>query len=92
MTEGSDREWFAGLLKEESDRRKQADESLTVRLDGIDSKIGAIQKKLLGSKGLGLLLGIAVAAAAAAYPQVSAVVNAIGTALSSQPAQAAPGK
>lgn len=88
----SDQEQFVGLLQDECNRRKAADDAIHGRLDGIESTLSGIQKKLLGSKGLGLLLGIAVAAAAAAYPQVSAAVNAIGSALSSSPAVAAPSK
>jgi hypothetical protein len=99
MIDNDTREWFAKLLKEESELRKGADTSLTTKLDGLQSDVGEVKlqvqtmsKKLLGAKGLGLMLAILLAALGAAYPQAAAVVSAIGSALSSSPAAAAPVK
>jgi hypothetical protein len=92
MTEENDREWMAKLLADESGRRQKADDAIHGRLNTIETAVAGVQKKLLGTKGFGLLLGIAVAAAAAAYPQVAAAVGAISSALSASPAVAAPSK
>jgi hypothetical protein len=97
MIDDDTREWFAKLLKEESELRKGADSTLTSKLDGLQTDVAEVKfqvqtmsKKLLGAKGLGLMLAILLAALGAAYPQAAAAVNAIGSALSSQPAVAAP--
>lgn len=94
-----DREWFSKLLRDESDLRKNADTTLTGKIDSLSGDVAHVKgqvetmsKKLLGAKGFGLMLAILLAALGAAYPQVAAIVNAIGSGLSSQPAIAAPGK
>jgi hypothetical protein len=80
MTEDT-REYLCGLLKDESERRQSADEVLTKRLDRIDESqtemkkaMDGVQAKLLGTKGMVLLV---IAALSSGAPELVKLIKAI---------------